>query len=1032
MPKELTKVEVQSLSSQEQTELDGQIDSLISQHRDKAYELNNLVLESAMILTSADKRAKEKAAQSFLTRLGKNISGANNRSDNEINQDLVEAQYAAQKVLVKLAEQNLLTFELFALVNNKLNDCHNETQKKLVELKNRLLKAYESLQNVEKNVELINWVLNIKYNIHNGVEYLKLPYAMKIACVVRDFSTLMKGKQGTINDLNLLRKALEDLGLKMIDREDFIRQVGTNAQLHTHLLGGDSRLGDFATENENIIFDIQRAHEKHDLKFFPEESDSLHAIPVKEINANDFALELLCELKQLTLAKEQSDEAERLFLSGDIVKALPPLEATTNADNIQKRRYMLAIIHHEGAGLEKNPDSVRELLSKNISEGDVCSIFFGVRIGLIPKGEASDCFQALAELADAGNIFAQYELAHYVNEDSGNKLKYMKLAADQNYFLAAFELGKMYYLGCDGASEDNEQARRYFEIAAKFKQHAEAMLYLGNIYLNGFGVDSDKEKAVELYKKAHERGGFSDNSINNIACFYDEEKKNPDEAVNWWTIGAEKNFPMCLANLGRAYYKGRGVKKDWREATDYFKQAIAAGDKSGLSEYLLGHIYWNGCDDIPADKKKSVELYQTAHKLGRFSDNSINNIACFYDEEGNNPDEAVNWWTIGAEKNFPMCLANLGRAYYKGRGVKENWKEATDYFNRAIAAEDKSGLSEYLLGYIYWNGCDDIPADKKKAIELYDTAYERGRFSKDSTNKIGDFYRKNKQWNQAVKWWTRGAKKNFPMCLANLGMVNRYGYGVNKNWAQSVEYFKQAIAAGDKSGFSENHLGDIYFEGGYGVARDYKQSVDYYEKAIAKGRELWNEGTKNLVKAAYHLGNDCYPTDKKEAMECYKKSIEWYEKFTPTDKEKSGEWDKKVGKYKVNCAQGIAQCYEWLDNYPEALKWWIRGSELRSSYCALMAANFYRYGMGTDKNYAEAIKYYKLNIELGDDSGYSEKQIADIFWASGTDENSVPVDYSQVRQWMREAAKKGNLYAKNWMEERGFISKGFFGGITYT
>ena len=922
VPKELTKVEVQSLSSQEQTELDGQIDSLISQHRDKAYELNNLVLESAMILTSADKRAKEKAAQSFLTRLGKNISGANNRSDNEINQDLVEAQYAAQKVLVKLAEQNLLTFELFALVNNKLNDCHNETQKKLVELKNRLLKAYESLQNVEKNVELINWVLNIKYNIHNGVEYLKLPYAMKIACVVRDFSTLMKGKQGTINDLNLLRKALEDLGLKMIDREDFIRQVGTNAQLHTHLLGGDSRLGDFATENENIIFDIQRAHEKHDLKFFPEESDSLHAIPVKEINANDFALELLCELKQLTLAKEQSDEAERLFLSGDIVKALPPLEATTNADNIQKRRYMLAIIHHEGAGLEKNPDSVRELLSKNISEGDVCSIFFGVRIGLIPKGEASDCFQALAELADAGNIFAQYELAHYVNEDSGNKLKYMKLAADQNYFLAAFELGKMYYLGCDGASEDNEQARRYFEIAAKFKQHAEAMLYLGNIYLNGFGVDSDKEKAVELYKKAHERGGFSDNSINNIACFYDEEKKNPDEAVNWWTIGAEKNFPMCLANLGRAYYKGRGVK--------------------------------------------------------------------------------------------------------------ENWKEATDYFNRAIAAEDKSGLSEYLLGYIYWNGCDDIPADKKKAIELYDTAYERGRFSKDSTNKIGDFYRKNKQWNQAVKWWTRGAKKNFPMCLANLGMVNRYGYGVNKNWAQSVEYFKQAIAAGDKSGFSENHLGDIYFEGGYGVARDYKQSVDYYEKAIAKGRELWNEGTKNLVKAAYHLGNDCYPTDKKEAMECYKKSIEWYEKFTPTDKEKSGEWDKKVGKYKVNCAQGIAQCYEWLDNYPEALKWWIRGSELRSSYCALMAANFYRYGMGTDKNYAEAIKYYKLNIELGDDSGYSEKQIADIFWASGTDENSVPVDYSQVRQWMREAAKKGNLYAKNWMEERGFISKGFFGGITYT
>ena len=197
---------------------------------------------------------------------------------------------------------------------------------------------------------------------------------------------------------------------------------------------------------------------------------------------------------------------KKLFLGGYIAEALPPLEATTNAGNIQKRRYMSAIACKEGMIDEENPELWKKCLEANISKDDVCSIFFGARIGLIPKEEASKHFQMLKELADAGDIFAQYELAQY--EDSENKLKYMKLAADQNYFLAAFEPGKMYFL-----AEDNEQARRYFEIAAQSEQHINSMLYLGDIYWNGFGGEVDKEKAVELYEKAHERGGFSDNSI---------------------------------------------------------------------------------------------------------------------------------------------------------------------------------------------------------------------------------------------------------------------------------------------------------------------------------------------------------------------------------------------------------------------------------------------------------------------------------------------------------------------------------------
>ena len=71
MANELTLVTEQSLSPEEQTELDGQIDNLIDQHKDNARELNALTFHGALVLASADKSAKEKAAQSFLTRFKK-------------------------------------------------------------------------------------------------------------------------------------------------------------------------------------------------------------------------------------------------------------------------------------------------------------------------------------------------------------------------------------------------------------------------------------------------------------------------------------------------------------------------------------------------------------------------------------------------------------------------------------------------------------------------------------------------------------------------------------------------------------------------------------------------------------------------------------------------------------------------------------------------------------------------------------------------------------------------------------------------
>lgn len=491
---------------------------------------------------------------------------------------------------------------------------------------------------------------------------------------------------------------------------------------------------------------------------------------------------MLYDIKQLDLAKERSDAAEKLFLDGYIDEALPLLKETTNNGNINKRRYMFAIVCREGMTDDgKNPDYVKELLPANISAGDVCSIFLGARIGFVPKEIAADNFPVITKLADGGDIFAQYELARYSHEDSGNVEKYLKLAADKNYFLAAYKLGKMYYFGRNGVSEDNKQARKYFELAAKSRQHEYAMFYLGDIYWYGLDVTVDKKKAVELYKKIYERGSSSDKIINNIANFYDDVEKNSAEAVKWWRIGAEKNYPSCLSNLGWAFRFGHGVDKNYSEAVKYFEQAIAAGASSGFSENHLGDIYYEGGYGVTKDCEKAVEFYEKAIAKGRkLSDSS--------------------------KKNFADALFETG----------------TNYWLHGHAAEDY-----------------------RKALKFLEKAYDNGRTDGSCAYRIGRCNYNLECYYTALDWFKRGADKGSEYAAKLAGDCYRDGKGTYKDYWEAYTYFKKAIELGGSSkGAIEWYIAKIALEasrkypnGLYRLQADRGTAIYWFKKAADKGDE---------------------------------------------------------------------------------------------------------------------------------------------------------------------------------------------------
>ena len=121
MKYELQCVNNSLLTQEEQTELNTKIDDIIARHKDNRYQINRLVFESTAALTAGTNLAREKASHGFFRRFWNNLTGKNDRLQADIDRNFARAQYASQVCLQRLAEQNLMSFELITAVNNKLN-----------------------------------------------------------------------------------------------------------------------------------------------------------------------------------------------------------------------------------------------------------------------------------------------------------------------------------------------------------------------------------------------------------------------------------------------------------------------------------------------------------------------------------------------------------------------------------------------------------------------------------------------------------------------------------------------------------------------------------------------------------------------------------------------------------------------------------------------------------------------------------------------------------------------------------------------
>lgn len=360
------------------------------------------------------------------------------------------------------------------------------------------------------------------------------------------------------------------------------------------------------------------------------------------------------------------EKAEELYLSCQYDEAFMIFEVLAK-NNIAKAMYFLGEYYHVGKGevaVDKKISDSWRILGKE--KGDILSTLKNAYLSNVsPEQKDSiikETLPKLLELAENGDVFAQYELSSLYKEGNGveqSDTKYLywaNKAIEQGDAVLANRVG-LYYDGLN----DYVNANKYFIKASSLGSSWGSSNYAYNI-LKGLGVQQSNSAAIEWYQKSAELG--NSDSMNRIGLFY---------------------------------WNGEGVSQDLKIANNWFKKAAEIGFNYGMSN--LGYSYKNGYG-CSQDDYKSYEWYKKAAKCGHAG--AMNSVALAYDSgRGVEKDlkQAFVWFKKSAENEDASGMSNLGWCYHNGDGCDVDHELAKEWLRKSAEAGNETAKKHLLEWY---------------------------------------------------------------------------------------------------------------------------------------------------------------------------------------------------------------------------------------------------------------------------------------------------------------------------------------------
>ena len=254
----------------------------------------------------------------------------------------------------------------------------------------------------------------------------------------------------------------------------------------------------------------------------------------------------------------------------------------------------LASMLENGSGTDRDPGAALVLWRKAADQG----LNFALNrlgnaaregaLGMPPDdAEAVRLYRRAADagMADArANLAFMLETGRGADRDPDAALTLLRQAADQGSAYARNRLGAALQNGGLGLPPDDREALRWYRLAAE-QDYVDAAYNLGWMYLYGRGTDEDAAQAEKWYGRAAALGNLrAEAALGDIAWFgMAGRTQDRAEAVKHYHVAAEGGIASAQYMLSLAYRLGQGVIADESQMFVWARKAAEQGHGDALN-----------------------------------------------------------------------------------------------------------------------------------------------------------------------------------------------------------------------------------------------------------------------------------------------------------------------------------------------------------------------------------------------------------------------------------------------------------------
>lgn len=615
--------------------INNEIDRVIKRFSDNKVIINRMVFDSIALLTEAETAEEKLTNKGPLKRLIGAISGSNRKLADQIRSNRGKALYLAQQMLQKIAEEQLLTLDVIANIDNrlsfhikdlntKINNINKNLRLFLSTYKEGLIAISEKVEKHDRDIALLTWLSTLGYQELNGIKYKDLDELTKIVCIIKDFYALTQGNWSQ-SDLLMIRVALDNLNIPF-DLEfnylDALLKIQSKSELNNiFICNKEYNLSDDLSKSFIVLNTFERLREF--------ESKDIYLIDVcKKINNNILAdFELKRELiKSYVIYNYYVDIDHPITAYNLVLDFLYNFNYSCGMNKSDQDINTFEVVS-ENVPIDSNEEIVRlELDSYALN-------LYQKAIEARNNDDAELSYKMFKESSDAGNIDALYELAqcyfdgYGVEKDYSTVWDLLNSCLEQKNYNAHYLIGLMYEKGL-GIEHSISLAKENYEKIIQYGNNSllvgKAQKNLADILWSESRGEDDKSPYIELYEASFRNGVYS--SITTLAKkFYDGDKiyKNLSRYFHYLTMGAEKNDSEAQWLLARLFNIDYKVKKHLASSYYWYLRAVDNGNVDAMywlaMELLSDNKYLKSKMTMEVRRKKARSLLRKAAELGSYS-----------------------------------------------------------------------------------------------------------------------------------------------------------------------------------------------------------------------------------------------------------------------------------------------------------------------------------------------------------------------------------------------------------------------------